>query len=266
MVTEINNNTDFSSTAQKDKGMNTFDIKNKTAFVTGANRGIGEAYVKVLLQQKAKKIYAAARNLENLKSLVAMNPTVIEPILLDVTDVGHINALKENVDSLDILINNAGIANACYSTSDNAVEIARMEMETNYFGPLQTTLALLPFLKASEQAAIVNVSSIAGISNLASLGPYSASKAALHSLTQGLRAELAGSNIKVIGVYPGPVDTRLAEGWEMDKAKPEQVATRTFEALQQGKVDVLPDDFSEQMYAAFLEHPHQLENAFAQMQ
>lgn len=98
------------------------------------------------------------------------------------------------------------------------------------------------------------------------LGPYSASKAAVHSFTQGLRAELINDAISVVGIYPGPIDTRMAEGMEMDKPKPEQVAQKTFEALSEGRVDVLPDDFSEQMYAAFLQHPHQLEEAFAQMQ
>lgn len=245
--------------------MKSFNVKDKTALVTGANRGIGEGFVKVLLQQGARKIYATARDLRNLEPIIALNPEVVEGVLLDVTNPAHIDALSDKVSGLDLLINNAGIANACNSTSDNAVEIARMEMETNYFGPLQVTLALLPMLKKSEQAAIVNISSIAGISNLATLGPYSATKAALHSLTQGLRTELAGDGIQVVGVYPGPIDTRLTEGWDVEKPKPEQVAIRTFMALEKGEIDVLPDDFSEQMYATFLEHPHQLEGVFAQM-
>ena len=246
--------------------MNHFDMKDKIALVTGSNRGIGEAYVKFLVKSGAKKIYAAARDLDNLKPLIAQYPEVIEAVLLDITNAEHVKALLKQIGQLDILINNAGIANACHSTSDNALEIARLEMETNFFGPLQVTLALLPLLKQSKQAAIVNVSSIAGISNFPMLGPYSASKAAVHSFTQGLRAELITDAISVVGVYPGPIDTRMAEGMEMDKPKPEQVAQKTFEALSEGRVDVLPDDFSEQMYATFLQHPHQLEEAFAQMQ
>jgi len=245
--------------------VNSFDVKDKIALVTGSNRGIGEGFVKVLLQQGAKKIYAAARNLDNLKSIVAYDPQVIQPLLLDVTNADHIMKLKAQVGALDILINNAGIANACTSSSDQALEIARLEMETNFFAPLQITQTLLPLLKNSEQAAIVNISSIAGISNFPALGPYSATKAALHSLTQGLRTDLASFNIQVVGVYPGPIDTRMAEGMDMDKPKPEQVAIKTFEALKQGEIDVLPDDFSVQMYGAFLEHPHQLESAFAEM-
>lgn len=243
-----------------------FELKNKTALVTGANRGIGEAYVKYLVEAGAKTVYAAVRKLENLKSLIEMYPDVVKPVQLDVTNSDQIKELTELVPALDVLINNAGIANACNSTSENALAVAREEMETNFFGPLQVTHALLPLLKKSAEAAIINVSSIAGISNFPSLGPYSASKAAVHSFTQGLRAELAGDNIKVVGVYPGPIDTRMTEGWEMDKPKPSQVAEKTFEALNEGRVDVLPDDFSQQMYAAFLQHPHELEKNFAQMQ
>lgn len=249
----------------KGMDMNYFDIKDKVALVTGSNRGIGEAFVKALVSSGAKKVYAAARDLDNLKPLIAQYPDIIEAVLLDVTNPEHVQSLSQQIGQLDLLINNAGIANACHSTADNALEIAKAEMETNFFGPLQVTLALLPLLKQSKQAGIVNISSIAGISNFPALGPYSASKAALHSFTQGLRAELVNEAIQVVGVYPGPIDTRMAEAMEMDKPKPEQVARKTFEALAEGRVDVLPDDFSEQMYAAYLQHPHQLEKAFAEM-
>lgn len=243
-----------------------FDIKDKIALVTGANRGIGEGFVQHLLKAGASTIYAAARDIKNLESLVATNPDVIKPVLLDVTNSDHINQLASQISSLDILVNNAGIANACSSLSDDALEIARTEMETNYFGPLQITRALLPVLKKSPEAVIINISSIAGISNFPTLGPYSASKAAVHSFTQGLRAELASDTFHVLGVYPGPIDTRLAEGMEMEKPQPIQVAERTFKSLSEGKIDVLPDDFSEEMYSAFLQHPHELEKVFSQMQ
>lgn len=246
--------------------MNTFDMKGKVVLVTGSNRGIGEGYVKTLVKAGASKVYAAARDLDNLKPLLAKYEGIVEPVLLDVTKAEHIQGLTDKIDALDVLINNAGIINACLLTSDNALEIARTEMETNFFGPLRLTQALLPLLKQSKQAAIINVSSIAGISNFPVIGPYSATKAAMHSYTQGLRADLASEGITVVGVYPGPIDTRMAEGWEMDKPQPEQVAEKTLEALFEGRTDVLPDDFSKQMYETFLDHPHELEKVFAQMQ
>ncbi|WP_448215043.1 SDR family NAD(P)-dependent oxidoreductase [Endozoicomonas sp. 2B-B] len=242
-----------------------FSVKDKVVLVTGANRGIGEGFVKILLAQGAKTIYAAARDLDNLPSVIALDPRVIKPIQLDVTNNAHVTNVRESVPELDILINNAGIATGIHTTEPGALEVARKEMEVNLLGPMALTHALLPKLKASNQAAIINISSIAAISNFPSLGPYSATKAALHSYTQGLRADLSGFGIRVLGVYPGPTDTRLAEGIEMDKPAPEEVAIRTFESLDAGVSDVFPDDFASQMYSIFLDKPQKLEAFFAEM-
>lgn len=242
-----------------------FTVEGKHVLVTGANRGIGKGFVEVLLEQGAAKIYAAARELNNLEDLITLAPDIIIPVELDVTKPSQIAALNEAVENLDILINNAGIANGIYTTDASAVEIARKEMEVNLFGPMAITKTLLSKLKASEQAAIINISSIAAISNFPSLGPYSTTKAALHSFTQGLRADLQNDGIRVVGVYPGPTDTRLAEGVDMPKPSPETVAIATFESLKSGADDVFPDDFANHMYATFLEHPQQLEKAFAEM-
>lgn len=245
--------------------MNTFALQDKVALVTGANRGIGEAFVEALANSGVKKIYAAARETTNLHHLQQRYPELVEPVLLDVTDPAHIAAVAAQIPKLDILINNAGIVSACNLSSTNTLETTRREMETNFFGPMQLTLTLLPLLRQSKQAAIINVSSIAGISNFPSVAPYSISKAALHSYTQGLRAELASTGIQVVGVYPGPVDTRMTAGWEMAKASPSQIAANTLAALGKGETYVLPDDFSTQMYALFRQDPHELEKAFAQM-
>lgn len=243
--------------------MSAFNLKGKVALVTGANRGIGEAFVVRLAEAGVRKIYAAARDETNLEDLQKYYPEQVEPVLLDVTNSEHIAVLPGQISELDILVNNAGIVNACSLSSDETMQISRLEMETNYFGPLHTTLTLLPLLKQSKQAAIINISSIAGISSYPSIASYSATKAALHSYTQGLRMELAENGIQVIGVYPGPIDTRMTAGWEVDKASPEQVAAKTLEALETGETYVLPDDFSTQMYALFEESPRQLEKTFA---
>ena len=245
--------------------MKSFEFEEKVALITGANRGIGEAFVHVLLKAGIKKVYAAARDLDNLKPLIEQYPDVLEPVLLDVTNREHINALKDKIISLDILVNNAGTANPCSFTTDNTLDIARQEMEVNYFGPLQITQAVMPLLRQSPQALIVNILSIAGLSNFSNAAPYSASKAAMHSFTQGLRTELAKDNIQVIGVYPGPIDTRMAEGFDMEKPAPEQVPLEMIKALSKQEFDVFPDDFSKQMYDIFLEHPKKLEEALADM-
>ncbi len=242
--------------------MSTFEIKNKIALVTGANRGIGKAYVKALVDGGAKKVYATARDLKKLEALVAEAPDVIEPLLLDVTNVEHIKALKA-IPALDILINNAGIlVTPTKLTSHESLEASRAEMETNYFGPLQITTALIPKLRGSSEAAIINVGSIVSITSMASIGTYSISKAAVHSLTQGLRGELSAEGIRVVGVYPGPIDTEMAASFDMEKPHPSQVADKTFQALATGEKDVWPDDFSSAMREKFLANPEDLEEVF----
>lgn len=242
-----------------------YSIQGKTAFVTGANRGIGEALVKALLAQGAERIYAAGRSLASLDHLVGLAPSKIVPVQLDVTKASDIVAAAKLIGDLDILINNAGIATGATFSGDASLSIAADEMATNYFGPINLTHALLPVLHKSKAAAVINVSSIAGISNFPTLGPYSATKAAVHSFTQGLRAELRAANIVVVGVYPGPVDTRLTEGFEMDKASPADVATAILSGLEAGAEDIFPDAFSRAMHQVFLQNPKQLEQQFGAM-
>lgn len=239
-----------------------YTIHGKTVLVTGANRGIGEALVKLLIAQGAKRVYAAGRQLENLASLVRSAPTVVVPVQLDVTNASDIAALAQTVGELDILINNAGIATGSTFLGDASLDIAQDEMATNYFGVIKLTRALLPVLRRSNTAAVINISSIAGICNFPALGPYSASKAAVHSFTQGLRAELRNAKTTVIGVYPGPVDTRMTEGTEMAKAAPGDVASAILLGLETGAEDIFPDAFSQAMYAVFCESPKQLEQQF----
>lgn len=239
-----------------------YSIKGKTVLVTGANRGIGEAFVHDLIARGASRIYAAARNIDSLDQLVSRAPSVITAIQLDVTKADDIANVARVIPSLDILINNAGIATISNFSNQDSLRIAADEMTTNYFGPINLTHALLPTLRKSASAAVINISSIAAISNFPSLGPYSASKAAVHSFTQGLRAELGNTDIFVQGVYPGPVDTDMTRDFEMDKAIPADVAAMVLDGLENGVEDVFPDAFSQSMYQVFLQDPKQLEKQF----
>ncbi|RYY77172.1 MAG: SDR family NAD(P)-dependent oxidoreductase [Gammaproteobacteria bacterium] len=240
-----------------------YSIQDKTILVTGANRGIGEALVKELVARGAGRVYAAARNTASLAELVAQAPEVIVPVQLDVTNAADISSLANDITSLDVLINNAGIANFSNFSGESTLSIAASEMATNYFGPVNLTHAFLPTLHKSSAAAVINVSSVAGIANFPTLGPYSASKAAVHSFTQGLRAELRKAGIFVQGVYPGPVDTDMTKDFETDKASPAEVAKSVLTGLQQGDEDVYPDAFAQQMYAIYNQNPKQLEQQFA---
>ena len=240
-------------------------IEGQVAFVTGANRGIGRAFVEELLAAGAAKIYAAARNPETLADLVASGNGRVVPVELDVTKPDMIERAAAAHRDVSVLINNAGIATfeGLIAARDGAP--ARDEMETNYFGTLNMIRSFAPVLAANGGGAIVNLSSIAGQVNFPMLGSYSATKAAVHSLTQGVRAELAAQGTLVVGVYPGPIDTDLAAKMPMEKAAPETVATAVVAAVEAGEEDVYPDPTSIEMHAALLSNPKAVEKQAGEM-
>lgn len=238
----------------------------QVVLVTGANRGIGLALVEALIAREVKKIYVSGRDLSAIQESVHahLTPgTELIPLKLDVTSPADIAHASNRISELDLLVNNAGIAIASGFTQSDSLGVANQEMATHYFGPLQLTYALLPALRRSRQAAIVNINSIAGITNMPVLGPYSAAKAALHSLTQGLRAELKREDIFVQGVYPGPVATRLSAGYDAPKPQPGEVAAIILDSLGQRIEDVFPDALSQYWYQMFKTDPKQLEREYA---
>lgn len=237
----------------------------RTALVTGSNRGIGEAYVEALVDRGVTRVYAGIRDERNLDHFAKRFPDVVEPVLLDVTSTDHINRLVNGLGELDILINNAGVIHGTTVTSEQGLTTTQEEMAVNLYGPMQLTSAVLPKLEQSPRGAIINLCSIASISNFSSIGPYSITKAAFHSYTQALRNDLFNTSIKVIGVYPGPTDTRMAEDFPVEKASPRQIAERSFTALENGQADVFPDQHSESWYQTFLTHPGKLEKLFGEM-
>jgi NAD(P)-dependent dehydrogenase (short-subunit alcohol dehydrogenase family) len=215
----------------------TIKIANKTVLVTGANRGIGKALVEEALKRGAKRVYAGARQpLAHLDGRVT-------PLILDVTNGDQIQAAVGRVESLDILINNAGLA-----LNDDLSDRAALErhLAVNLFGTYAVTQAFLPAL-TSSRGAIVNVLSVAALAALPIIPAYSISKAAAFSLTQSLRALLAGRGVKVHGVMAGPVDTEMSRGFEVQKASPESVARAVFDGVEKGEEDIFPDPMSESL-------------------
>lgn len=240
-------------------------IDGKVAFVTGANRGIGRAFVEELLDAGASKVYASARNPESLTELVEAGQGRVVPVKLDVTDAAAITALASSHSDVSLLVNNAGIAGFAGFIAADDIEAARSEMETNYFGVLNMSRAFAPVLKTNGGGAIINLASVASHANFPVLGSYSASKAAVHSLTQGIRAELAAQGTHVAGVYPGPVDTAMAEGFPMDKTAPNDVAREVLEALEDGAEEIYPDPASKDMFAVFVSDHRALERQAGEM-
>lgn len=236
-------------------------ISDSTILITGANRGIGLALVEKSLEKGATKVYATYRSESSRSTLDELGEQVV-PIRLDLSDPTTIARLAQSVPSLNILINNAGILSAL-SLLENTDAQLRNDIETNVFGTLGVTKALLPALKQESSAAIVNVASIASLAAMPSLGGYSASKAALHSMTQSIRGELKGDGISVHGVYPGPVATRMTEGFDMEMTSAPAVAEKILEDIENGVEDIFPDAMSQQTGPLFLNSPKNLEESFA---
>jgi NAD(P)-dependent dehydrogenase (short-subunit alcohol dehydrogenase family) len=212
-------------------------IERKTVLVTGANRGIGRALVEEALSRGAKRVYAGTRQ------PLTHSDERVTPLTLDVTNPAQIQEAVERVESLDVLINNAAV-DLHGDLSDRA--ILEQHLAVNLFGTYGVTQALLPLLTRSR-GAIVNVLSLAAIAALPLDPTYSISKAAALSLSQSLRALLAGRGVRVHVVLPGPVDTDMTRGQDIPKASPVSVARGIFDGVEMGQEEIFPDPMSASM-------------------
>ena len=212
-------------------------ITGKTVLVTGANRGIGRALVEEALRRGAKQVYAGTR-----QQLAHPDPRVT-PVTLDVTDAAQVQAAAQQVGSLDILINNAGIA--LYDDLSDRAPLER-HLAVNLFGTYGVTQAFLPALTRSR-GAIVNNVSLAAIAPLPITPAYSVSKAAAFNLTQSLRILLAERGVRVHAVLTGPTDTDMNRGFDIPKAPPEAVAQAIFDGVDNEEEDIFPDPVSAAM-------------------
>lgn len=212
-------------------------LNGKTVLVTGANRGIGAAIVRELLKSGVAKIYAAARK---PSALPDFGDARVHPLALDITDLASVKAAAAVANDIDVLVNNAGTATFS-DLIDSPLDVIGADFNTNYFGTLNVVRAFVPVLSGRGSGTIANVSSVVGLTSAPVLAAYSASKAAVHSLTQSLRATLAGKGITVQGIYPGPIDTDMARDLPFDKASPESTAQLIVAGLEKGDTYIFPD-------------------------
>ena len=210
------------------------NIAQKTVLITGANRGIGRALVTEALCRGAKRVYAGTRGPLDIAD------ERVTPLTLDVTDSDQIEKAVRRVGSLDILINNSGIA-PYDDLSDPAV--IEQTLAVNFFGMYKVSRAFLPLLKRAK-GAIVNNLSLVALAPLPITPSYAISKAAALSMTQSLRALVASGGVTVHGVFLGPADTDMNRGFDIPKASPESVAQGIFDGLQNDEEDIFPDPMS----------------------
>ncbi|MGZ4184275.1 MAG: SDR family NAD(P)-dependent oxidoreductase [Solirubrobacteraceae bacterium] len=206
----------------------------KSVLITGANRGLGLALVEEALRRGAERVYAGTRQ------PTAMGDERVTPLTLDVTDPAQVQAAVDSVESLDVLINNAGV-----SVPDDLGDRSAFErhLAVNLYGTLDVTSAFLPLLTRSH-GAVINIVSLGAVAAVPVLPAYSVSKAASLSLTQSLRALLAGRGVRVYAVLPGPIDTDMVRALDIPKTPPQDVARATLDGVERGDEDIFPDPMS----------------------
>jgi NAD(P)-dependent dehydrogenase (short-subunit alcohol dehydrogenase family) len=211
-----------------------------TALVTGANRGLGQAFTQALLDRGAAKVYAAARD----PGAVEVTDARVVPVRLDITNLSDVAAAAHDCTDASLVINNAGAMLQTPFLSAPDMSAARTEMETNYFGTLAMTRAFAPVLAAAGGGALVNVLSVVSWYAPPFNASYCASKSAEWALTNALRVELRGQGILVVGVHAGFIDTDMAATVQDSKISPSEVAAQTLDAVEKGQPEVLTDDWT----------------------
>ena len=230
-----------------------FDIKDKIALVTGANRGIGKAIVESLIQHGAKKVYLAVRDVKSTNTLVAEFGDLVAPLYVDLSVPASIESLAKTASDVQLVVNNAGILKLADPLNDDVEEAFNQELTVNTFGLIRMAKAFIPVLEQNGGGAFVQLNSVASIKNFAGFTTYSASKAAAYSLTQGLRDQVADKNIQVLSVHPGPIATDMADEAGMgEMGEPTSVvAEGIVKALKAGDFHLFPDTMAKQFEAAY---------------
>jgi NAD(P)-dependent dehydrogenase (short-subunit alcohol dehydrogenase family) len=213
------------------------NIKDSVVLITGTNRsrGLGQSLVKELLTAGARKIYVGNRTLADVSD------ARVQQLKLDITNEQDVAAAAAACQDVTILINNAGVTSFAQVLDPTALQVIRDEMETNYMGTLRVAQAFAPILKKNGGGAIINILSVLSWFALPSLVTYSASKAAVMLVTDGLRMELRSQGTQVVGVYTGFMDTDLFAPVNAAKTSPDVIAANTIQGILAGQDEILAD-------------------------
>lgn len=237
-------------------------ISSAVALVTGANRGLGRALVDTLLAAGARQIYAGVRDGASARSLPA-DPR-LTPLVLDITDSTQIAAAVATAPNVNLLINNAGVLDFGSFLEATPQQVER-NFATNFHGTLNMSTAFAPVIERNGGGTIVNLLTLVALASMPGLSVYNASKAAAWSMTQSLRASLAGKAIKVMGVFPGAVDTDMIRALEMPKTSAADIAKAIIEGVAIDSEDVFPDPMAAGLYAQWKQDHKAVEHQFATM-
>ncbi|NES98993.1 MAG: SDR family oxidoreductase [Sphaerospermopsis sp. SIO1G2] len=230
-----------------------YDINNKTILVTGANRGIGKVLVESFLENGAKKVYAAVRNLGSATPLVEKYGDRVVPVQIDLADPESITAAAQVTQDVEIVVNNAGAFDAVSLLKENAIASLEFLLNINVYGLIHMAQAFAPILKANGGGVFAQLNSVVSMKTFSNFANYSASKAASYSITQTLRELLSEQGTIVLSVHPGPIATDMGEaaGLTAIAESPTLVADAIIAALQTGDFHVFPDTMAKQIGGAY---------------
>lgn len=236
------------------------EIQGKNALVTGANRGIGRAIVKSLLDHGVSKVYAAVRRPESAQELIDEHGAEkIAVVAFDLTDENSINQAAKTANDVHIVICNAGVLGSAQVFDNKALDTLEFEFDANVRGLMRTARAFAPVLKANGGGALVQLNSVVSMKCFPEFTTYCASKAAAYSITQALRFQLEEQGTSVFSVHPGPIATDMGDdaGLTEIAEPPSLVGDAIIEAFRTGEFHVFPDSLAKQIgeaYAGFAQN------------
>jgi NAD(P)-dependent dehydrogenase (short-subunit alcohol dehydrogenase family) len=217
------------------------DISRSTALVTGANRGFGRQLALELVARGAT-VYAGARNIESVDVPGA------KALALDITDAASVAAAADIAGDVTLLINNAGSSTGADLLHGDLDQI-RLEMETHFFGTLQVIRAFAPKIAGNGGGSILDVLSALSWVSFPGIGAYCAAKSAEWSLTNALRSQLAGDDIRVIGLHVGYMDTDMTASVTAPKSDPAAIARIAVDGIERDLYEIVADETSRQVQA-----------------